>query len=445
MKPRQLWSELKKYGYAFSAKRSIFVYVIAVVFALALAKFFGLRQQYSVILCVWIAILLPFFLRNTYRNRYEQKRFMEANTYVEQFLYSFQKSGKILTSLEDVGKLFAKGEMHDAINDAIDYMKHTYDDADVEKGALDIIEEMYPVTQITTMHRFVLSVEKNGGEYTGSILLMLDSRRMWADRVYTQLKEKNHNRMQILVSVFVSLILCVLIGVVAQNMQITLADYAIVQVSTLLVLMLDFLIFYFGDAKLSSGIMDETFDDGPYLRAYEQYQKLKNRPYHYMKKNMLKNRIARGLQIVFPQWMMQISLLLQNENVQVAITKSYDDAPRLMQEDLANLIEKLRLYPTEIEPYLSFLEDYQLPEVASAMKMLYSISEGTGGDEGAQISDMIRRNQILLDQSDRLRDEDALAGMYALFLAPQLTGAAKLLADMLVIFYGLAATGMVQV
>ncbi len=52
---------------------------------------------------------------------------------------------------------------------------------------------------------------------------------------------------------------------------------------------------------------------------------------------------------------------------------------------------------------------------------------------------------MLLDKAEEMKNEDALAGMYALFLAPQLTGAVKLLADMLVIFYAVALMGNVSI
>lgn len=67
------------------------------------------------------------------------------------------------------------------------------------------------------------------------------------------------------------------------------------------------------------------------------------------------------------------------------------------------------------------------------MKMLYSLSEGTGGDASFQIADIIRRNQVMLDKAQKMKNEDALAGMYALFLAPQLTGGVKIVIDMLVL------------
>ena len=86
-----------------------------------------------------------------------------------------------------------------------------------------------------------------------------------------------------------------------------------------------------------------------------------------------------------------------------------------------------------MKPYNDFLSDFNLPEVRSAMKMLFSLSEGTGANASDQIQDIIRRNQYMMDRAEKLRMEDTQAGMYALFLAPQLTGGAKLLVDMILL------------
>lgn len=441
MNPRLLWDELRKYGYVFSWPKAILTYAIGVLAAVALGIFFRLQGGYLLALCIWVVFLLPLFLRNNYRNRYAQQQFMEANTYLEQFLYSFQKSGKILTTLEDVRKLFAGGEMRKVLDDAIDHIYHTYGENDVMEKALQCIEETYPVCQIATMHRFALQVERNGGECTESILLMLDARRMWADRVYELLKEKVRKRVQIFVSVCFSLLLCTLLVLVANKIEIDISQYLVTKVSTLLVLIFDFYIFYRADSKLSTGYLEGELDQREYLHQYEKVKKCAATGKLQLGAGIAKRNVTRGIQMVFPRWLMEVSLLLQSENVQVAIMKSYDDAPPLLQPELKRLVEQLRLHPTEMEPYLSFLQDYPLPEIQSAMKMLYSISEGTGGNASSQIADIIRRNQVLMNKAERMKNEDALAGMYALFLAPQLTGALKLLADMLVIFYGIVQRG----
>lgn len=445
MKPKLLWDELKRYGYVFSVKRSILMYGMVVAFALLCGKFFRLERMYLLVLCLWCACLFPFFLRNLYRNRYGQRQFVEINSYMEQFLYSFQKSGKILVTLKDVEKLFANGVMHTRIQEAIAYIEDTYDEDYVEKRALAMIEREYPIHHVAMIHRFALQVEEKGGEYGEAIRLMLDARRMWADRSYELLKEKKRKRTQILISVLVSLLLCSVFVYVAERVSLSITGFAIVKVVTLLTLLLDIWIFYVADRKLSVESMDETYDEKGLLRQYEKVKRSEEKKHAELGTRIAKKNVSRALQKMFPQWLLEVSLLLQSENVQVAIMESYDEAPVLMKPALRELIQKLQQRPTDMEPYLEFLQEYALPEVQSSMKMLYALSEGTGGNANNQISDIIRRNQLLLDQAQKMKNEDALGGLYALFLAPQLTGGAKMLVDMGMLFYAMMATSALGV
>ena len=445
MKPKLLWDELKRYGYVFSVKRGILMYGMVVAFAIVCGKFFRLDHMYLFLLCLWCACLFPFFLRNLYRNRYGQRQFVEINSYMEQFLYSFQKSGKILVTLKDVEKLFANGVMHTRIQEAIAYIEDTYDEDYVEKSALAMIEREYPIHHVAMIHRFALQVEEKGGEYGEAIRLMLDARRMWADRSYELLKEKKRKRTQILISVLVSLLLCSVFVYVAERVSLSITGFAVVKVVTLLTLLLDLWIFYVADRKLSMESMDETYDEKELLRQYEKVKRSEEKKHAELGTRIAKKNVSRALQKKFPQWLLEVSLLLQSENVQVAIMESYDEAPVLMKPALRELIQKLQLRPTDMEPYLEFLQEYALPEVQSSMKMLYALSEGTGGNANNQISDIIRRNQLLLDQAQKMKNEDALGGLYALFLAPQLTGGAKMLVDMGMLFYAMMATSALGV
>lgn len=445
MKPKLLWDELKRYGYVFSVKRGILMYGMVVAFAIVCGKFFRLDHMYLFLLCLWCACLFPFFLRNLYRNRYGQRQFVEINSYMEQFLYSFQKSGKILVTLKDVEKLFANGVMHTRIQEAIAYIEDTYDEDYVEKRALAMIEREYPIHHVAMIHRFALQVEEKGGEYGEAIRLMLDARRMWADRSYELLKEKKRKRTQILISVLVSLLLCSVFVYVAERVSLSITGFAVVKVVTLLTLVLDLWIFYVADRKLSMESMDETYDEKELLRQYEKVKRSEEKKHAELGTRIAKKNVSRALQKMFPQWLLEVSLLLQSENVQVAIMESYDEAPVLMKPALRELIQKLQLRPTDMEPYLEFLQEYALPEVQSSMKMLYALSEGTGGNANNQISDIIRRNQLLLDQAQKMKNEDALGGLYALFLAPQLTGGAKMLVDMGMLFYAMMATSALGV
>ena len=373
--------ELQKYGYVFSWKKNIVLYVIAFLSTILLGRLFRLQGITQILLCIGTLLMFPFFLMNTYRSRYNQKRFSDLNIYMEQYLYSFQKTGKVLETLEDVSKLFVDGEMKTCIEE--------------------------------------------------------ESRRMWADRNYELLKDKKHERTRVILSIITTLLLCSMIYLLSMTLKLDVADNPIAQAVTLIVLLSDLWIFYLADRKFSQddAICDQKQKTEDVLKAAQRMKKYKRETiFGKMAYRAARKRVMRQVEKDFPKWLMQISLLLQSDNVQVAIQKSYDDAPEILKEPILEMVYEMQVNPAGMEPYLHFLEEYGLPEVSSSMKMLYSISEGTGGDVTAQIGDIIRRNQALTDRADRLKNEDAMAGMYALFLAPQITGGFKLAVDMVLLF-----------
>ena len=128
--------ELREYGYVFSAKKSVLLYSVAAFSMLILGRFFSLPYFYRLILVSSLVIILPFFIRNAAKNRFIQQRFSDSSIYIEQFLYSFKRSKKILTTLNDVNCLFEGGRMKSAITRAIYHIEHTYNEADVEGHAL---------------------------------------------------------------------------------------------------------------------------------------------------------------------------------------------------------------------------------------------------------------------------------------------------------------------
>ena len=401
----------------------------------------------QIVLFVAGMIVLPLLIRNTYRNRYYQQKFSDLNIYMEQFLYSFIKSRKVLTTLEDTYDLFEPGEMKKTIGAAIDHIRNTYNESDFEEKALKIIEKRYPYQGLTVMHRFALRTEALGGEYGESVELLLESRRMWADRVYALQQEKKVKRREIVLSIITSLLLCSMVYYMAGRMNLDVSANTFAQVITVVVLVLDLFIYYKADSKLTAGYFaDDTDREREYVKQYERFENYGNGFFDQLGKKAAKKKLTEYIKACFPEWLMQLSLLMQSENVQMAVFKSYDDAPEIIKPELKKMIGRLRLNPNDKNAYTDFLSEFTLPAVRSTMKMLYSISEGKGGEARGQIADIIRRNQEMSDKAKRAADSDSLAGMYALFLAPQLTGGLKLVCDMMllfVVYMGSMARGVV--
>ena len=435
MKKKALSDELKKYGHVFSVKKSGTLYLVVFIGMIVLGRIFSLDILAQIVLSIAGLLFLPFFMINAAKNERHQKRFSDLNIYMEQFLYSFLKTGKVLSSLEDVRRLFDTGEMRKTIDSAREFILHTYDDINVEEEGLNIIEKAYPNDMLHILHHFALQTENHGGEYTESVQLLLEARRMWADRVYELQQEKKKKRRDIFLSIIVSLLLCLMIYLLSARLNLDLAAMPAAQAVTVAVLILDFFIFYRADVSLTSGYVESVHSDGAhYAKEYERLRdEVPKKPWEKINHRVMKKYVTKEIEKEFPYWLMQLSLLMQTENVQVSLYKSYDSAPEVLKPALRELIDGLKLSPECIDPYIGFLSDYTLPEIHSAMKMLYSISEGSGGDAGVQIADIIRRNQRLMDRAERMKGEDAVAGMYGLFLAPQITAGVKLCVDMLLL------------
>ncbi len=436
MEELRLSDEMTKYGYVFSRKKSVAVYTGVVLFTMALGVIFGLNLVCRAILAGACTIMLPFFIRNSMKNRYNQQRFSDENAYIEQFLYSFRRSKKILTTLSDVRNLFGEGEMKQTIGAAIDHILHTYSEEDTTAGGLALIEEAYPSAEVRMVHTFALEAERLGGDCENSINLLLNFRRMWADRAYELMQEKKKNRRDIFLSIAVSMALCSAVFFLAKRLNMDFSKNPFSLAVTTAVLLLDLAIFYKADTVLSSEEEQEEGEtDEDWTARYHRAElRETGTALERLNGRTAAKIITKQVEKDFPQWLMQVSLLLQTENVPVTVIRSYEYAPAVLRYPLRQFIIEMKKEPDSIRPYLDFLSDYNLPEVRSTMKMLYSLSVGSGGDAATQIADIIRRNQILSDKAERARQQDRLSGMYALFLAPQLTGGLKLLCDMILLF-----------
>lgn len=116
--------------------------------------------------------------------------------------------------------------------------------------------------------------------------------------------------------------------------------------------------------------------------------------------------------------------------MQVAIQKSQAHVPPVMEDELVRLVDRLMMKPEDAAPYHAFLQEFQIPEVHSAMSMLFSLSMGHSNQGDRQLAELIERNQEMLDLAEKERMHNLASGMYLLFLAPVLTASFKLVADM---------------
>lgn len=472
LSPRNLVYEVNRYGYHFSLLGFWKFYLLALVSIFIISMIYQLQLPFILAVSLFSLFLSPFIILNTYKNMYQQKRFQDVANYLEQLLYSFRKGPKILTALQDTLAVFPEGQMHDHILKVMDAIqnKPIAESKDLYRDAFFAMEEAYGCRRLRQAHEFLMKVESFGGEFSGAVDILLEDRRMWIERVYELEKDRSNLKVKITISLALSFLICGLTMFMLPKDFQTLHN-GLSQTATMLLIISNIIIWYIGQKKLSVDWLNDLEENQEEIkRCYDRVRNanckkerkksfimagfcmmisasgilLQNIPvtvigatavvFALMQPGMglklAKKRMVREVDKAFPIWIMEMSLLLQTDNPQVALTKSVDRAPYVLRKDLQKLVEEMEKNPAAIEPYLGFMSGFDLPDVQSVLRMLYSMSESGSEDFKKQIIFLVERNNRLLDKSERIINEDKTAGTGMLVLIPMVTGSLKMMTDL---------------
>lgn len=482
--PRNLQREVEKYGYKFNANAFYLSLFATMGVAIGVGFLFQLDWYFIAVLIIASAICVPSIIYTTHKNMYESKRFHDVTNYVEQLLYSFRRKQKILTALEDVQAAFEGdgGPMYRVIGEAIDYIHNANEGEEIFRGALSIIEAEYNNDRLRNAHSFLIAVEKNGGNVENPVDLLLEDRAMWDERVHTFQKDRSNTRRHIIVSLLFSLVLCFFILYILSTdrlAELEIAKNTVVQISSTIIILLDVFLFTSVTKKLSKGWLtrEKRHSDYQILKDYFYVTEF-NKPQEikagllsslifiplifvgifvqkyvltvvgvigaalciaapFISYNLSRKSTVREIEKAFPQWLMELALILQADNVQVSISKTLTSAPVVLRPALFKLVDGFMADPQSIQPYNKFFEEFDLPEIKSAMRMLYSITTTGTGDMDEQITDLIKKQNILMDKAERIANDDQLAAFSTMSMLPMLFCIFKSVVDMTVLVFSL--------
>ncbi|CUO32667.1 Uncharacterised protein [[Eubacterium] contortum] len=483
LNPGYLKRTVRRFGYQFSARRYVgyFLGLYGCVAVLAFA--FRLKLPSFIIIAAASACFVPGIFAMTYRNLYEARLFEDVTSYIEQMLYSFKRRSKILTALEDTLVLFEEGEsrMYDAVHSAIRYIQNESAGENLYREAFAMIEKEYGCRRLYKVHDFLIEAEAVGGDFTAAADILLNDRKLWMDRVYELQREKKNVKVKITIGIGLSFLICGM-TVLMLPKEFGITENVVSQTVTTVTVLLNMLIWYIAQRKLSKSLIrgEEGQGEETVKRQYE-YVMHSNRKKAKRKAwciaillipvsvlmalyvglpaavlsvimaalmagqpdrryRISLKHVAREVEKSFPEWLMSMSLHLQTDNVHVSLSKSIPHAPAILREELNILLAGIEEKPDSVRPYLSFMKQVPLPDVTSAMKVLYSMAEFGASDIGGQIGPLAERGAVMTDKAERLRTEDYIAGISFLILLPMITGVLKMLADLaLVVVYILSA------
>lgn len=479
LNPMRLRSEINKLEVGeFNVVNYVKFLLFCMIGMIGFCFVFKMRWQYSAILFVLMSLFLPSIYYMNNRNKYEHQRFMDVSAYVEQLLYSFKRQPKILVALQDTSILFSEdtnNRLNRCIQDAIAYIQNGQAQENIYKEAFAIIEKEYGCKRMYKVHEFLVRVENAGGVADEAIEILIKDRNLWVSRIESFLQDKQKVRINVSIGIGLSLV------IVGMSTYMLPEDFHIVesmgsQIAKTATFVLDMGIFYLVQIALSQSLLsvDQNIPFEKLERAYnivmhDAYKK-KEKSYLIMAllfvvgavgayfvlglvpgvvialfgllmatqpKRQYKScfkRIKREVEKTFPDWMLSLALQMQTDNVHVSIAKTSMEAPRILMEELAKFQDGIEKHPNDLHPYTNFFKKLGIPDVLTAMKMIYAMSEFGAKDSQEQIKGLVTRNTEAMDKADRMRMEDSLAGISFAMLLPMITGILPMLTDLALVF-----------
>ena len=459
------------------------IYLVMLAGLYALHVLLKLHWMTTLVIGIFLACRIPKHRKLHLMKEENERKFREVSEYLDTLLYSFVKEEKVERAMVDTEAAMVDGPMRTLLQKAIDHLHMTFDETDVMRDSLRMIEKEYPCGRMETVHDFLVHVECYGGEIEKPVSLLLTDKNRWEKRMELAMKERKKMFTDIVMSIAVSLAICGMI-LYLPVMEVDISGNVICQVLTAVVIFLDDLIFTHAQKYRAVDWLTIDFktkdEDRKKIKDYYQYNPKKDKRLsivltvltgiltaaafyfgkqaltavgfllmtlmanqHKVGRSLARKNLIQSIKCAFPGWLLDLVLLLQSENVQMALVKSQENVPGVLEYDLNLLVDRLQMEPESAEPYHAFLKEFQVPEVHSAMSMLFSISMGNSSRADRQIGELINRNMEMLDAAEKGRLKNLNSGMYLLFLAPVLTASLKLLIDMAVFMLSfLAGAGL---
>lgn len=466
---------IQKYEGEIDYKKILMYLLVYTLSSFTFSFFLNMTIGYYLIMYLSGLIFLPQIIIDSYKLKYINKRYIDANMYVKQLLSSFMLNKKIVTSLDSIKDEFSNSKMYECIDKTLDYIlsyHNNCENEDVEIEGLKLIEKEYPFKEIKTTHQFLRKVEMIGGDFSKSISLLQENRSKWKKRILSLEKDKKLKKTRVIGAIIICSIVVIVFSSLIKKLGFDITHNSIVQIAAIIMWMLNMLVYCIADKKITTSEIDDTknYKDEASLKRYYKIKSWDNKkefkksiifstiPFaltviffilgkntfgfifvlitifmlfqHKIDYKLCLKHCNKELERVFPDWLMEIALLLQFENVYIALKKSIETAPALLKPEIEILCAEIENSPGSVEPFLEFMNDFDTTSISDTMKLLHSITIGIGESADEQIVEILRENNMLIEKNNELKDENDLAGYLFMFWAPGLIAGGKLIVDM---------------
>lgn len=489
---KHLIKTISEYGYTMTTASLVQYYAYALIVGFLISRMYKMPIWASIITMIIALIVAIRLIINKYYNLYQVKRFNDANRYIEKLLSSFKRSHLIYESLKDVYNIFSDGEMKSAVKMAIDVLENSdiTDDADedsiivsndvLKEKALSYISEAYNCRRINMVHKFLIIVEKTGGDCNSYLDMLLKDRKLWDRRCQDAQISRNHTRTVFFVSVIIAALICsvpfYLPAILGDGYKmLDIANFTPIVIESLIYIIISALFLNSMDKSMCSNWLNDV-DDIDINKAQKDYNSYIEfdpkkgtavslmiaalvatlviigyvvtqhlflllggmilvifllRIQEFMHRSLYKT-LKKKIEIAVPYWIMNVALLLQSRSVRSAIVDSYDDAPNILKPALDELLLGLEEFPEDYKSYDLFLKEFDITEVSECMQTLYSLSMGDSKDDISLLTDIIDKSTIMMDRAEDLKIKDRSAVLGVSIMMPVIFSSIKLIIDLTV-------------
>lgn len=402
---------------------------------------------------------------------------------MEQLIYSFRKHHKIQAALRDVS-MVTEGLLNQCTIQALDRLEQHFEGENLFRYALSGIEEEYGHNLMHTLHVFLIRVEEQGGSCTMALGLLLNQLREWKKNQKAFARRRKNIQNRLVLSIILSCLICLsVVRMMPVSQSVTeLWAYQVCTGIGLAVFQILYLLFRTMSAgsgmeklgpeksgleryrlerfsleryrlsrfKLERFKLEKAASGEPGLgkqgkagrkrselsekdrevREIERLYAGLDSPIHGVRYWSTVKKLERRIRLQFPEWMFDMILRLQTENVHTAISHSLDDAPEVLVRPLYRLSEHLQADPISIQPFLNFLKEFNLPEIHAVMLQLYAINDMGREEIQEQIYAMLDQNQKMAEVAAELRADSELSGMGMLAGIPMLVSVVVLIINL---------------
>lgn len=498
-----LQKEIQGYGYEFKASEYLRNMALVLIGIAGASVFFGLKIWGIIILFLVALAVYPILTVAQAEIVSNNEDFEQIIAYIEQMTISFKNNPKTLLAWKETLPI-VEGKMREKVEEAINIVETDYKSKNVYERAFKVIEDEYKCSRLRTLHRFVYTVEtENSTNYSESLDNLYLDVREWQKRTYKFQAGLAATKNQLTILLVASIVIAGVFAYLMRTVEtsVTIEDKItgemtspiqiianpVYQIATIVFFVIFISIYTFVNTKINGSWLVNDLEnpkDREVIKAMKQValldeaQSKKNRliatlimglpllGFSLFKKSTIlivlslffcifvylagersnkkkKQKVLEELKQEFPLWMRDVAISLKNRVVVRAIIETEETAAYVMKPFIRMFLINVENDPASIMPFMNFFGEYKAQELSTAIKTLYSIRTLSSEDSQRQVNALIERNQELLAESERIRQENATAGVGFIGLLPMILMALLLMVYLMVMmiqFMGLLGT-----